>query len=155
MRRILNSYISCEVTQSACCEKTKDAFVRFAKLWFTKILVAIETEGFTKQKMMFWVNVLDTFLFHRVIKILRDGRILQISIAWCQIEAEIRSFPTMYGKGGVYVVKIGEIKVLVQKLCLKHGFFEDTNLDHLTSGWPRTHCFRGDAHFDMFPKKYG
>ena len=48
-----DSYISCEVTHSACCEKTKDAFVRFAKLWFTKILVAIETEGFTKQKMMF------------------------------------------------------------------------------------------------------
>ena len=35
-----------------------------------------------------------------VIKILTGGRILQISIAWCQIEAEIRSFPTMYGKGG-------------------------------------------------------
>ena len=80
---------------------------------------------------------------------------LQISIAWCQIEAEIRSFPTMYGKGGVDVVKIGEIKVSVQKLCLKQGFFKDTNLDHLTSGWPRTHCFRGDANFDMFPKKYG
>ena len=97
----------------------------------------------------------DTFLFHRVLKILTAGRILQISIAWCQIEAEIHSFPTMYGKGGVDVVKIGEIKVSVQKLCLKQGFFEDTNLDHLTSGWPRTHCFRGDANFDMFPKKYG
>ena len=35
-----------------------------------------------------------------VIKILTAGRILQISISWCQIEAEIRSFPTMYGKGG-------------------------------------------------------
>ena len=75
-----------------------------------------------------------------VIKILTAGRILQISISWCQIEAEIRSFPTMHGKGGVYVVKIGEIKVFVQKLCLKQGFFEDTNLDHLTSGWPGTHC---------------
>ena len=42
----------------------------------------------------------DTFLFHRVIKILTGGRILQISIARCQIEAEIHSFPTMYGKGG-------------------------------------------------------
>ena len=42
----------------------------------------------------------DTFLFHRVIKILTAGRILQISIARCQIEAEIHSFPTMYGKGG-------------------------------------------------------
>ena len=58
-------------------------------------------------------------------------------------------------RGGVDVVKIGEIKVSVQKLCLKQGFFEDTNLDHLTSGWPRTHCFRGDANFDMFPKKMG
>ena len=35
-----------------------------------------------------------------VIKILTAGKILQISIAWCQIEAEIHSFPTMYGKGG-------------------------------------------------------
>ena len=43
----------------------------------------------------------DTFLFHRVIKILTGGRILQISIAWCQIEAEIHSFPTLYGKGGM------------------------------------------------------
>ena len=42
----------------------------------------------------------DTFLFHRVLKILTGGRILQISIARCQIEAEIHSFPTMYGKGG-------------------------------------------------------
>ena len=42
----------------------------------------------------------DTFLFHRVIKILTAGRILQILIAQCQIEAEIQSFPTMYGKGG-------------------------------------------------------
>ena len=90
-----------------------------------------------------------------VLKILTAGRILQISIAQCQIEAEIHSFPTMYGKGGEDVVKIGEIKVSVQKLCLKQGFFEDTNLDHLTSGWPGTHCFRGDANFDMFPKKYG
>ena len=97
----------------------------------------------------------DTFLFHRVLKILTAGRMLQISLAWCQIEAEIHSFPTMYGKGGVDVVKIGEIKVSVQKLCLKQGFFEDTNLDHLTSGWPGAHCFRGDANFDMFPKKYG
>ena len=53
------------------------------------------------------------------------------------------------------MVKIGEIKVSVQKLCLKQGFFEDTNLDHLTSGWPGTHYFKGDANFDMFPQNYG
>ena len=66
-----------------------------------------------------------TFLFVRVIKILTACRILKISIARCQIEGEIQSFPTMYGKGGrgVDVVKIGEIKVSVQKLCLKQGFF--------------------------------
>ena len=65
----------------------------------------------------------DTFLFHRVIKILTGGKILQISIAWCQIEAEIHSFPIMYGKGGGGdVVKIGEIEVSVQKLSLKQVF---------------------------------
>ena len=35
-----------------------------------------------------------------VIKIMTGGRILQISIARCQIEAEMHSFPTMYGKVG-------------------------------------------------------
>ena len=38
----------------------------------------------------------DTFLFQRVLKILTACRILQISIAWCHIEGEIHSFPTMY-----------------------------------------------------------
>ena len=42
-----------------------------------------------------------------VIKILTAGRILQISIARCQKEAEIHSFPTiMYGKGGLDMVEI-------------------------------------------------
>ena len=31
------------------------------------------------------------------------------------------------------------------------GFFEDTNLDRLTSGWPGPHYFKVDANFDMFP----
>ena len=45
-----------------------------------------------------------------VLKILTAGRILQISIARCEIETEIHSFSTMYGQGGgVDVVKIGEI----------------------------------------------
>ena len=35
-----------------------------------------------------------------VLKILTACRILQISIARCQIEGEIYSFPSMYGKGG-------------------------------------------------------
>ena len=70
---------------------------------------------------------------------------------WCSAVAGKSSS----GVGKLQTGKIGEIKVSVQKLCLKQGFFKDTNLDHLTSGWPRTHCFRGDANFDMFPKKYG
>ena len=55
-------------------------------------------------------------------------------------------------RGGVDVVKNGEIKVSVQKLCLKQGVFLDRNMDHLTSGWPRTHYFKGDANFDRFPQ---
>ena len=38
-----------------------------------------------------------------VIKILTGGRILQIAIAWCQIDGEIHSSPTMYGKGWGYM----------------------------------------------------
>ena len=68
------------------------------------ILFSVEKKGFSVS--IYYTNVMtssqinDTFLFHRVIKILTGGRILQISIARCQIEAEIHSFPTMYGKGG-------------------------------------------------------
>ena len=36
----------------------------------------------------------DTFLFHHVIKILTDGRILQISIARCQIDGAQQSLTT-------------------------------------------------------------
>ena len=74
----------------------------------------------------------DTFLFHRVIKILTTGK-----------------------GGGIDVFKFGEIKVAVQELGLKSCFFEDTNLDNLTSGWPGTHYFKGDANFNMFPHAMG
>ena len=93
-----------------------------------------------------------------VLKFLTACRILQISIALSQIEAEIHSFPTMYGKGGggVDVVKIGEIKVSFRpKSRPKTRFFLDRNMDYLTSGWPATHYFKGDANFDMFPQNYG
>ena len=53
-----------------------------------------------KEEYMTSSQINDTFLFHRVLKILMGGRILQISIARCQIDGEIHSFPTMYGKGG-------------------------------------------------------
>ena len=62
----------------------------------------------------------DTFLFNRVIKILTAGRILQISIARCQIQGEIHSKYVWQGGGGV--VKIDEIKVSVQELGLKSFF---------------------------------
>ena len=65
----------------------------------------------------------DTFLFHRVLKILTGGRILQISIAWCQIEAEIRSFPTMYGKGGGICGKNWRNKGFRPKVMPKTRFF--------------------------------
>ena len=58
-----------------------------------------------------------------VIKILTGGRILQISIAWCQIEAEIRSFPTMYGKGGGICGKNWRNKGFRPKVMPKTRFF--------------------------------
>ena len=58
-----------------------------------------------------------------VIKILTAGRILQISIAWCQIEAEIRSFPTMYGKGGGICGKNWRNKGFRPKVMPKTRFF--------------------------------
>ena len=37
-----------------------------------------------------------------VLKFLTAYRMLHIAIAWCQKEAKIHSFPTMYGKEGHY-----------------------------------------------------
>ena len=48
-----------------------------------------------------------SFLFHGVIKILTACGMLRISIARCQIEAEIHSFPTMYIMGGGRYVRNG------------------------------------------------
>ena len=48
-----------------------------------------------------------SFLFHRVLKILTACRMLKISIARCQIEPEIHSFPTMYIMGGGKYVRNG------------------------------------------------
>ena len=39
--------------------------------------------------------------------------------------------------GGIDVVEMGQIKVFVQELGLKQGFLADTNMDYLTSEWPR------------------
>ena len=58
-----------------------------------------------------------------VLKILAGGRILQMSIAWCQIEAEIRSFPTMYGKGGGICGKNWRNKGFRPKVMPKTRFF--------------------------------
>ena len=49
----------------------------------------------------------------RVTKILTASRILQISIALCQIKAQIHSFPTMYIIGG------GKFGLTRWKKCLK------------------------------------
>ena len=48
-----------------------------------------------------------------VTEILTAWRMLQILIAWCQIQDEIHTFPTMYIMGGGNMVKIGQ----------KHDFF--------------------------------
>ena len=69
-----------------------------------------------------------SFLFHRVLKILPACRMLKISIARCQIEPEIHSFPTMYIMGGVNMFEMGQINDFVQKIAPKSCFFTDTYL---------------------------
>ena len=66
-------------------------------------------------------------------EILTACRMLQILIAWCQNEAEIRGFPTMCIIGGVNIVKIGEKHDFVQILGLKTPISSDRNFEHLTS----------------------
>merc|ERR1719239_845671 len=66
-------------------------------------------------------------------EILTACRMHQILIAWCQIDAEIRGFPTMYTMGGVNIVKIGKKHDFVQILGLKTPISVDRNFEHLTS----------------------
>ena len=66
-------------------------------------------------------------------EILTACRMHKILIAWCQIEAEIRGFPTMYIIGGVNMVKIGEKRDFVQILASKTPISSDRNFEHLTS----------------------
>ena len=72
-----------------------------------------------------------------VIKILTAGRILQISISWCQIEAEIRSFPTMYGKGGGICCKNWRNKGFRPKVMPKTRFFwgHKSGSSHFRVAW--------------------
>ena len=53
-------------------------------------------------------------------------------IAWCQIEAEIYTFPTLYILGGVNMVKIGQEHDFVQILGLKTSISVERNFEHLT-----------------------
>ena len=58
-----------------------------------------------------------------VIKILTVSRMLQISIARCQIEGEIHSFLTMYGKGEGICGKNWRNKGFRPKVMPKTRFF--------------------------------
>ena len=60
----------------------------------------------------------------RVTKILTASRILQISIALCQIKAKIHSFPTMYIIGGGKWGRNGSKLRFSQKKWPKNSFFE-------------------------------
>ena len=82
-----------------------------------------------------------SFLFHGVIKILTVCGMLRISIARCQIEAEIHSFPTMYIMGGVDMFEMGQIDDFVPKIGPKSCFFRDTNLVLPTLGGSGTPKF--------------
>ena len=82
-----------------------------------------------------------SFLFHRVLKILTACRMLKISIARCQIEPEIHSFPTMYIMGGVNMFEMGQINDFVQKIAPKSCFFTDTYLVLPTLGGSGTPKF--------------
>ena len=68
-----------------------------------------------------------------VTEILTACRMYQISIPWCQNDAEIRGFPTMYIMVGVNMVKIGKKHDFVQHLGLKTPISVDRNFEHLTS----------------------
>ena len=95
----------------------------------------------------------DTFLFHCVIKILTGGRILQISIAWCQIDGEIHSFPTMYGKGGGRCGKNWRNQGFRPKVMPKTRFFwgHKSGSSHFRVAWDP--LFQRWCQFRYVPQK--
>ena len=95
---------------------------------------------FTK-KGMTGSEINHSFLFHGVLKNLTACGMLRISIARCQIEAEIHSFPTMYIMGGVDMFEMGQIDDFVPKIGPKSCFFRDTNLVLPTLGGSGTPKF--------------
>ena len=72
----------------------------------------------------------------RVTKILTASRILQISIALCQIKAQIHSFPTMYiiGGGGKFGLTRGK-KCLKPKRSPKNSCFGGNESQLHNFGW--------------------
>ena len=110
----------------------------------------------TKQeKAMTRSQIKHRFLFQYVLNIMTACRMLQISIAQCQIEAEIHSFPTMYGKGG----RCGQNwpnQGFRPRIRPKTSLFLLTEIwiISLQSGLG-TQDFKGDVNFDVSPQNYG
>ena len=102
---------------------------RWIGIWFKDLVIHSSLIIYDK------TQCLDEFrsLSGSVTEILTACRMLQILIAWCQIEAEIHTFPTMYIYGGVNMVKIGEKHEFVQISGLKTPISVARNFEHLTS----------------------
>ena len=116
------------------------------QIYYTLILSTCGKCDFSCQKDVIHFHMTGSeinhlFLFHGVIKILTVCGMLRISIARCQIEAEIHSFPTMYIMGGVDMFEMGQIDDFVPKIGPKSCFFRDTNLVLPTLGGSGTPKF--------------
>ena len=96
-----------------CCKDVFHANRQSGSLWPPVHYSPILTSAWTLVTAtipimdMTWSEINHSFLFHGVIKILTACGMLRISIARCQIEAEIHSFPTMYIMGGGRYVRNG------------------------------------------------
>ena len=70
------------------------------------------------------------------------------------MKAEIHSFPTIMGEGGLNGVEMGQNKDFLKKSAQKTAFLRDINSDQ-TLGGSVTHTFEGIANFSMCFEKFG
>ena len=89
----------------------------------------------------------------RVTKILTASRILQISIALCQIKAKIHSFPTMYVKGGGKFGLTRWKKCLKPKRSPKNSCFGGNESQLHNFGWVWDPNFLRWPQFGGYPRK--
>ena len=131
------------------CKFALTAFVYSSPLCVLKLLWYFWKETLVKTRN----QIILTKQSGRVTKILTASRILQISIALCQIKAKIHSFPTMYIIGGGKFGLTRWKKCLKPKRSPKNSCFGGNESQLHNFGWVWDPIFLRWPQFGGYPRK--